>query len=156
MHAEAAESKAWDYGDTVMGIISYVRWPGDPSRIRLCLIGTNEHEKVIARAIEKTRFKRVVVLDNRTLDQNMDDCNAVFLGNVSEDDWPILNSKIAEQPVLTISGQMERCIVGVMFCLDDKADSRSRFQVNLDAVARAGIRVNPQVLRLARPVKGGE
>jgi hypothetical protein len=41
-----------------------------------------------------------------------------------------------------------------MFCLDIAAPAL-RFQANLDVIARSGLRVNPLVLRIARPNSRG-
>jgi hypothetical protein len=43
----------------------------------------------------------------------------------------------------------EFCSDGGMFCLD-AGTTAARFTVNLDAVARSGLRVNPSVLLIAR------
>lgn len=57
---------------------------------------------------------------------------------------------LAGRPVLSIGQGSEFCSDGGLFCLTpDRAGLR--FEVNLDAVSRSGLRVHPQVLRLARP-----
>jgi hypothetical protein len=52
--------------------------------------------------------------------------------------------------VLTISEHNPSCTVGSMFCLNVDGE-RVTFEINLDAVARSGVRVHPNVLGLARP-----
>lgn len=50
--------------------------------------------------------------------------------------------------ILSISEQSRECIADAVFCL--QAGERVRFRVNLDALARSGVRVHPAVLKLAR------
>ena len=57
------------------------------------------------------------------------------------------------RPVLMIGEGQEFCTDGGMFCLQPAA-SELGFAVNLDAVARSGLRVNPRVLRMARQTTG--
>jgi hypothetical protein len=49
---------------------------------------------------------------------------------------------------LSISEADSSCSVGSMFCLRIKPGKVS-FDVNLDSVARSGVRVHPSVLKLA-------
>jgi hypothetical protein len=55
------------------------------------------------------------------------------------------------RPVLTITDDDAACIYGAMFCLDNKAANLS-FSVNLDAIGRGPMRIDPRVLRIG----GGE
>jgi hypothetical protein len=57
---------------------------------------------------------------------------------------------LAQRPVLTIGPGADFCSDGGMFCLESHVEG-THFEVNLDAVARSGLRMHPQVLRLARP-----
>ena len=56
---------------------------------------------------------------------------------------------VAGHPVLTISENDPSCTAGGMFCLNVDGE-RVSFDINLDAVARSGVRVHPNVLNLAR------
>ena len=59
----------------------------------------------------------------------------------------------AGQPLLTISEVAADCATGGMFCLDITPQGVS-FELNLDSMARSGVRVNPRVLGLARRKEG--
>ncbi|VVQ25624.1 hypothetical protein PS928_06100 [Pseudomonas fluorescens] len=53
------------------------------------------------------------------------------------------------RPVLSISEGSDQCTVGSLFCLWGSDDQVS-FEVNLDSVARSGVRIHPSVLQLSR------
>ncbi|RVR11094.1 YfiR family protein, partial [Enterobacter hormaechei] len=56
------------------------------------------------------------------------------------------------QALLLMSEQNPECVIGSAFCLIIE-HNQVRFSVNLDALARSGVRVNPDVLMLARNKK---
>jgi hypothetical protein len=72
----------------------------------------------------------------------------LYLGELSEAERAHINARIAGNPVLTISEHDSTCTLGAMFCLNDDA-GRVTFDINLDSVARSGVRVSPNVLGLA-------
>jgi len=51
--------------------------------------------------------------------------------------------------VLSISEGGDQCTVGSLFCLR-VGDEQVSFEVNLDSVARRGVRSHPRVLQLSR------
>ena len=77
------------------------------------------------------------------------DCNALYLGKLTDDERSTLFQRLNGQPVLSISERDDRCIVGTLFCLR-VGDEQVSFEVNLDSVARSGVRIHPSVLQLSR------
>jgi hypothetical protein len=51
--------------------------------------------------------------------------------------------------VVSISEGGDQCTVGSLFCLR-VGDEQVSFEVNLDSVARSGVRIHPSVLQLSR------
>jgi YfiR/HmsC-like len=56
--------------------------------------------------------------------------------------------------VLLLGDGLGFCTDGGMFCMEAGPQS-VRFNANLDAIARSGLRVHPLVLRIARNPAGG-
>jgi hypothetical protein len=73
----------------------------------------------------------------------------VYLGGLDEGARRQVLRGIVSHPVASIVEDDPECAVGSMFCLDVQPD-RVGFQVNLDSVARSGIRIHPSVLQLSR------
>ncbi|MMZ66756.1 hypothetical protein D1872_292790 [compost metagenome] len=76
-------------------------------------------------------------------------CDVIYLGNVSTSQKQTFIQSISGHAILSLSENDVECIAGNAFCLQIE-DDRVSFKVNLDALARSGVRINPNVLQLAR------
>jgi hypothetical protein len=137
-------------GQVVMGILGYARWPMRPAIIRLCVAGSpafasglfDEKARPPALAVQARR----AAADDPALAR---DCDAVYLGGLDANARQQVLRRIVGHPVVSIIEDDAECSVGGMFCLDVQPD-RVGFQVNLDSVARSGVRIHPSVLQLSR------
>ena len=75
-------------------------------------------------------------------------CDVIYLGVLTPEQRLALFERLHGHAILSISEQSRECIADAVFCL--QAGERVRFRVNLDALARSGVRVHPAVLKLAR------
>lgn len=133
------------------GILSYTRWPADtlePDTLRLCVVGTPAHARLLGVHSATVHGRRIVV-QRRTVADLPGTCNVVYSGALESAEREAMVRNIVGRPVLVISERTENCSVVTMFCLA-ATDRRVTFEINLDAVARSGIRVHPSVLKLAR------
>lgn len=81
-------------------------------------------------------------------------CDAIYFGSESPAKQLELISQYQGRALLLISEQNPECVIGSAFCLIiDRG--QVRFAVNLDALTRSGVRVNPDVLMLARNKQHG-
>jgi len=133
----------------VLGIISFTHWPTTPVTLHLCVTGRPDYAHGLIDTlqagstqldVERVRF------DDASLGMA---CDVVYLGIMSGDERARVSAAVAGHPVLTISEHDPACTAGSMFCLNVDGE-RVTFDVNLDAVARSGVRVHPNVLNLAR------
>ncbi|WP_175726570.1 YfiR family protein [Burkholderia ambifaria] len=133
----------------VLGIVSFTRWPSTPVRLHLCVTGRPDY----AAGLTDTLQAGSTVLDVQRV--RFDDpalglaCDVVYLGSLGDDQRARVRAALAGRPVLTIAEHDESCTAGAMFCLAVDGE-RVTFDINLDAVARSGVRVHPNVLNLAR------
>lgn len=133
----------------VLGIISFTHWPTPPARLRLCVAGRPNY----AHGLVDTLQAGSTPLDVQRI--GLDDpaigevCDVVYFGDLSDDERMQVRAAVAGHPVLTISEHNPSCVTGSMFCLNVD-DEPITFDINLDAVARSGVRVQPNVLKLAR------
>src|SRR5262249_46150681 len=84
----------------------------------------------------------------------IDECDAIYVGTLAGNTVRQVLQSTVGRPVLMIGEGAEFCTDGGMFCLQP-GGSAAAFAVNLDAVARSGLKVNPRVLRMARQTTGG-
>jgi hypothetical protein len=133
----------------VLGIISFTRWPTPPARLHLCVSGRPDYAQGLADTLQvgSTPLEvQHVQFDDSTLGAT---CQVVYLGDLSDIERQRVSAAVAGHPVLTIAEHDPSCTAGSMFCLNVDGE-RVTFDINLDAVARSGVRVHPNVLNLAR------
>jgi len=140
-------------GAILQGIISYTAWPQKPQPLGLCISRSAHDAQDILRQVQALQDGRTLELSLIEANQPLPaHCQAVFLDGWNLENQRSLLRSLAHQPVLTLGRGPEFCSDGGMFCLES-IEGRTRFEVNLDAVARSGLRVHPQVLRLAKPAQ---
>lgn len=132
----------------VDGIISYSRWPGMKIATKACIIGPTRFSKKILEPIN-TDLPYSWHPYNNIKDLGVNTCNVIYIGNLSSDHREEIEKEFVGTPVLTISEKNIYCDGAILVCLKIETEKVS-FQVNLDAVARSGIRIHPQVLKLGR------
>lgn len=146
-----AEARAAGVAQTVLGIMSYVRWPQEAGDLSLCIIGPTEYADELTRvqAFALPNGRRIQVKRHAAGEVPPAACDVVYLGALDDDAWQTVFRRLAGRPVLSIGERREQCQAGGIFCLDVREQSLS-FEVNLDSVARSGLRIHPNVLKLAR------
>ena len=145
-----ADQRAKAVTQVVLGILSYARWPIEPAQMQLCVVGPTEYTDDLLQGATQSSGRQVQV--RRMLVSNpaiARECNAVYLGKLSTAERSSLFSSLSGQAVLSISEYGDQCTVGSLFCLR-VTDEQVTFEVNLDSVARSGVRIHPSVLQLSR------
>jgi len=148
--AAQAQQRAKAVTQVVLGIFSYARWPVEPSPLRLCLVGPTEYaDDLIKGHVQESgrplQVRRLLADDSQVAQA----CDAVYIGNLDHGQRDRLFQRITGYPVLSISEADDPCTVGSLFCLR-VSDQQVAFEVNLDSVARSGVRIHPSVLQLSR------
>lgn len=136
------------------GIISYARWPdgqrGAPRT--MCLVGAPRLTERIAPVVPGGP---AVSVRRMTADAvaGGGDCDIVFLGRMPVADRQKLIGWVRGRPALTITDEDPACVYGAMFCMTSRQTSLS-FSVNLDAIGRGPLRIDPRVLKIGRGEEG--
>lgn len=130
------------------GIISFTRWPAPPNPMQICLLGETrlaerelEAASPLARNIRLTRLPDAIAAIPVW-------CDVLYSGTVPAQRLAALLSRGHGRPLLTMSEEDALCRAGAMFCLHVRK-SDITFELNLDAVSRSGLTVDPRVLRLS-------
>lgn len=134
----------------VVGIISYARWPTNPAPIRLCVTAPAEYAEGLFDPVLLTAPRPIKTLRIELADPQLGtSCDVVYLGEVNAEQKQDVINRITGHSILSISEKDMECAVGSAFCLQISND-QTGFKVNLDALARSGVHVHPNVLQLAR------
>lgn len=145
-----AQQRAKAVTQVVLGILSYARWPAEPNPLRLCLVGPTEYADDLIKGTAQSSGQplqvRRLLAGNASLASA---CDAVYIGKLEPGERDRLFQSISGHPVLSITEADDPCTVGSLFCLR-VSDQQVAFDVNLDSVARSGVRIHPSVLQLSR------
>jgi len=144
-----AEQRAADVTRVVLGMISYTRWPTDSAELRMCIVPPTDYANDLSRAASQAsgRMIRVALTPAESPDLGTS-CDVIYIGSISGAQRDHVFASLLGHPILSISEQDSECTVGSVFCLNIR-DAHVSFKVNLDSLARSGVRVNPSVLQLA-------
>lgn len=146
---DGAEGTARAVNRTLGGIISYVRWPApaDSGRPTLCAVGTPRLAGRIAPDLPGPGS--IAVRRTTAAGAMAGGCDILYLGRLPDADRQRLIGWVRGRPVLTISDDDPECLHGAMFCLARRAAGLS-FSVNIDAIGRSPLRVDPRVLKIGQ------
>ncbi len=148
--APISPSAAAAVSQVVFGIISYTRWPVDPPELQLCIVPPSGYADALVQAAGRTQGRPVQVrrVDGPDDPALVTNCDVIYIGAVSDSERARIMARLQGHPALTISEHDDECAVGSVFCLAIR-DAQVSFKVNLDSLARSGVRVHPSVLQLA-------
>jgi hypothetical protein len=136
-------------GDMLSGIISFTHWPVANGPRRVCLAGA---ARFFEARPDGTNWRGLPI---RTLhasapsEQTANQCDILYLAELPPGSNARLLAAVRGHPILTVAEDDPTCRSGAMFCLH-VGPGEVAFELNLDAVSRSGVTVDPRVLRLSR------
>ena len=153
--AAGADDRARAVARMVGVIVSYSRWPNADGSVTICTMGTTRYAQRLADAgatAGRPVVTRAIAPGSSAAPQG---CDVLYLGATT----PALQQKaiaaIHGQPVLSINEADPACRSGTMFCVVITGDQLT-FRLNVDAISRGTVRVDPRVLRLFEDGSGRE
>ncbi|GEC96196.1 hypothetical protein ZRA01_22690 [Zoogloea ramigera] len=138
----------------LVNFLKYVEWPGGGVTATICLYGRDTLSAYLApyegRSVQgrELRVRRIFQFDQ------LADCQELYVAETDEERQAAVIKAAARLPVLTVGETAAFVQQGGALALL-RQDGRIVFDVNMSVVTRAGLRVSPQMLRLARDVSGG-
>lgn len=140
----------------IYNFLKFVEWPSEAPissspAITLCIIGNDPFGKNINAFSEKiVGSKRIAVRHTNSI-KEIKDCHALFITESEKSNLSEIIEFIAGSYILTIGdtdGFAQKDVIINMYIEDKKV----RFEVNLDAAKRTGLRIDSRLLKLARIV----
>jgi hypothetical protein len=137
-------------GQLLAGLLTYTNWPTPLANVRLCTWGHGHGVDELQHHAQLGSTQRTVtVAQGGTVADAAAQCDAVYVAASAPARALDLPRALLGRPVLVIGEGAGFCAAGGMFCVEFDGPAL-RFHANLDAIARSGLRVHPQVLRIAR------
>ena len=131
----------------VSGIVSYTRWPSLSGPPKLCIYASSHYTQVLSSEDAQSQLPYTPVIVRNDREALAATCDAIYFGSESPAKQLELISQYQGRALLLISEQNPECVIGSAFCLITE-QNQVRFSVNLDALTRSGVRVNPDVALL--------
>lgn len=132
----------------VSSIISYTRWPTKPDLLRVCVVGPASYADNIA-GLGPISGMAVEVVQVPAARASASDCTVIYAGALALPQQRELMDGARGRQILTIAEADPGCRSQAMVCLVYEERGLT-FELNIDAVSRSGLRVDPRILRLAR------
>jgi uncharacterized protein DUF4154 len=133
----------------------YIAWPASPDSNKpfvIGLIGKDPFGRVLDEAMRgQTVQDRPVIVRRFTRVEQIRNCDILFIASSEKANVPHILSTLGKSPVVTIGDMARFAERGGMINLTMQRD-RVRFEVNIDAFTRVGLKAGSQLLRLARIV----
>lgn len=134
----------------LFNFLKFTDWPAEApqSRLLVCVASGDPQLLTAMEALNERQVRNRTVTTVRLKPQFA--CDVIYVD--SRQRWSDIADRHAGQPVLTIGGYKGFLADGGMIELALDADRGARFDINLQEAKRTGLRLYPQLLRLARRV----
>jgi hypothetical protein len=137
----------------------FVEWPpaalDSRTTIDLCVARPNPFGVALAQLVSGESLRgRTVVTREVASGNDLRTCHLLFVPRGSDIDTHVLIAGAAKHHVLTV-GESPRFLEDGGIINLHLVDGRIRFEVDMNAANRAGVRLSSQLLRLATLVRGG-
>lgn len=133
--------------DIVAGIMAYTRWPSDNGPVRLCVAGQSRFSTRLAS--QRLASGRQMAVSRRSPASLPGvGCDAIYLAGLPMADQTRIARAAAGAALVTMTDGDPACDSGIMACMQ-LVSGGIGFDLNLDAVSRSAVRIDPRVLTLA-------
>lgn len=141
----------------LFNMIKFVEWPGGPrgpgGAINLCILGTVPDDAALDELDGLEAAGKRIAVRHASSEDDLSGCDVLFIAGTEKRRLSRILDALADSSVLTIGDTEGFARDGVLvnFYLERK---KVRFEVNVEAVRRTGLRLSSQLLRLAGAVYG--
>jgi hypothetical protein len=139
----------------LVNFLKYVDWPGTHATMTICLFGRDSLGPYLAAYEGRQVAGRELRVRRVTSPDQLADCQELFIPETEEGRLAAVLRWVDKQPILTISEVDSFARDGGAISLV-RGEGRLQFDINNDAVNRAGLKASSQMLRLARQVTGAK
>lgn len=138
----------------LVNFLKYVEWPASANSSAICLFGRDTLGSNLAVFEGRTIAGRELHIRRISGPDQIADCRALFIPDTDEARYGAVLHWVEGLPILTVSDTEVFTRQGGGIALI-REDGRLQFDINSDALNRAGLKPSFQMLRLARKVIGG-
>lgn len=138
----------------LVNFLKYVDWPSNQGPINICLFGRDSLGPYLATYEGRQIAGRELRVRRVTAPDQIAECNELFIPETEEARIPVVLRWTEKQPILTVSDAEIFAREGGGIALV-RNEGRLQFDINTSSLAKANLKAQSQMLRLARQVIGG-
>jgi len=138
----------------LVNFLKYVEWPVQRATLTICLFGRDSLGPSLASYEGRQIGGRELKIRKVSSPEQLADCHELFIPDTEEARFGAVLRWTDNQPILTVSDAEVFIRDGGAIALI-RSEGRLQFDVNAEALGRAGLKPSSQMMRLARQVIGG-
>lgn len=138
----------------LVNFLKYVEWPAKSTTATICLFGRDSLGSQFATYEGRSIAGRELRIRRVTGPDQLDDCQELFVPETEEARFGVVLRWTDRLPVLTVSDSEMFIREGGAIALI-RGEGKLQFDINTDALNKAGLKASSAMLRLARQVRGG-
>ena len=140
----------------VYNFARFTEWPDAAfqdaaSPLRLCVLGQDPFDGALNTIAGKSVGSRQLLVSYPIWASEVRDCHILFISEAAGNRLSEIVTHLEDSPVLTIGDSPDIARSGGIIGLEN-VENRIRFQVNLDAAHRSGLRLSSRILDLATSI----
>jgi hypothetical protein len=138
----------------IHNFLNFVSFPGinQKDSIEICIAGENPFGKTIHKLAERNIDGKIIIISEKKIDDGIKSCNVLFVPMNFNKDLPKILEIINHYPIFTITESPDSLDQGVVlnFYIENE---KIRFEINVEAVKKSGLVIDPRLLNLAKLIK---
>ena len=138
----------------LVNFLKYVEWPDSHPTLTICLFGRDSIAPYLTSYEGRQVAGRELRVRRVSSAEHLADCQELFVPENEEARFAAVLRWADKLPILTVSDGEGFLREGGAIALI-RGEGRLQFDINTDAVNRAGLKASSPMLRLARQVSGG-
>lgn len=139
----------------LISFMKYIDWPDNPASLNICLYGRETLLPLLAGYEGRSIGGRPLLIHKVVSADQLAGCQQLFIADSDSARGAEMLQQALKQPLL-ITGDGEHFIRQGGAIALARSDGRVVFDINTDAIARAGLKAATPMLRLARSLSGGQ
>ncbi len=138
----------------ILKFSEFIQWPEyytslySEEPLNICLHGEDNFGDIFDYVNDHDILRREILIRRFVPTKDLKSCHLVFINTFSEEDIDHLASEINNSPVLVVTSneKITHSLVAINFL---KINNQIRFEINLSAFERSGIKIGSELLNLA-------
>ncbi len=141
----------------LLNFVKFMEWPSHISTdtsplLTICILGNDPFDEALKSIENKIVKEKKLVIKRASRLEDVKECQILFISSSEKKKLSEIFTKIDDRPILTVAETKNFCQSGgvVNFII---VKGKVRFEINVDAAERSGLKISSKLLKLAKIIK---